>query len=191
MLLARSWRVRGKLFNGGHASMAFRNSKRLQSLRLRSVLETHHEIVGVPDNNAVALRHLLAPGFNPQVENVMQVGSQAAVRSPPPAECLPWSPTIGLPPTLPPSTISGSSEECDGRPRGAGQTSSSIRGSSGQRTTRPIVLNRLKFGSPAWIRTSVHATTLSSGSHEPWFALGFAGDWEVCWVGGAKLPNWL
>src|SRR5580704_8247364 len=53
--------------------------------------------------------------------------------SPLPAEFLPLSPTIGPPQTLPPATISGSSEECDGRPRGAGRTSSSIRGTSGQR----------------------------------------------------------
>jgi hypothetical protein len=44
-----------------------------ESLRLRSALETHHQIVGVPDDNTIALRHSLAPGFDPQVEYVMQV----------------------------------------------------------------------------------------------------------------------
>src|SRR5215472_16238501 len=36
-------------------------------------LEAHHQIVGVADDNYFAHRHFLAPGFYPQVENVMQV----------------------------------------------------------------------------------------------------------------------
>ena len=31
----------------------------------RSVLKTHHKIVGVTDDNHVALGHFLAPGFHP------------------------------------------------------------------------------------------------------------------------------
>jgi hypothetical protein len=44
-----------------------------KSLRFRSALETHHQIVGIPDDNDIAPGHFLAPGFDPQVEYVMQV----------------------------------------------------------------------------------------------------------------------
>src|SRR5262249_11153773 len=42
-------------------------------LRFCSVLEAHHQIVGVTDDYHIASRHFLAPGFDPEVEHVMQV----------------------------------------------------------------------------------------------------------------------
>jgi hypothetical protein len=44
-----------------------------ESLRFRSALETHHQIIGIPDDNDIATGHFLAPGSDPQVEHVMQV----------------------------------------------------------------------------------------------------------------------
>jgi hypothetical protein len=37
------------------------------------VFEAHHQIVGIPDDNDIALSDFLAPGFDPQVEHVVQV----------------------------------------------------------------------------------------------------------------------
>jgi hypothetical protein len=36
-------------------------------------LRSWRTIVGVADDNHVALRHFLAPGFDPQIEDVMQI----------------------------------------------------------------------------------------------------------------------
>jgi hypothetical protein len=44
-----------------------------ETLGVRPVLETHHQIIGITDDNHVALRHFLAPGFDPQIEDVMQI----------------------------------------------------------------------------------------------------------------------
>ena len=44
-----------------------------ESLGFRPVLETCHKIVGITDDNNFALRHFLAPGLHPQVENIVQV----------------------------------------------------------------------------------------------------------------------
>ena len=44
-----------------------------ESLCLCPVFETHHQIVGIPGDNDVAPRHFLAPGFYPQVEDVVQI----------------------------------------------------------------------------------------------------------------------
>ena len=41
--------------------------------RLRSALEAHHQIVGIPDDNDIAPSHFPALGFDPQIEYVMQV----------------------------------------------------------------------------------------------------------------------
>src|SRR5262245_28581680 len=42
-------------------------------LRICSVLEAHHQIVGITDDYHIASRHFLAPGFDPEVEHIMQV----------------------------------------------------------------------------------------------------------------------
>ena len=49
-----------------------RNSRRNRSASVRCS-KTHHKIVSVADDNHVAVCHFLAPGFNPQIENIMQV----------------------------------------------------------------------------------------------------------------------
>jgi hypothetical protein len=38
-----------------------------------SVFEIYHQVVGVADDDHVTPSHFLAPSFDPQVENVMQV----------------------------------------------------------------------------------------------------------------------
>ena len=42
-------------------------------LGLASVLESQHEIVRVPHEYYLAVRRVFPPGFDPQIENVMQV----------------------------------------------------------------------------------------------------------------------
>ena len=44
-----------------------------EALGFGPMLKPDHEIIGVADENHVALRHFLAPDLCPQVENVMQV----------------------------------------------------------------------------------------------------------------------
>ena len=44
-----------------------------ETLGLRPALEAHHQIVGIPDDDDIAPSHFLAPGFDPQVEHLMQV----------------------------------------------------------------------------------------------------------------------
>jgi len=38
-----------------------------------SVLKAHHQIIGVTNDNHIASRRFLAPDFNPEIEDVMQV----------------------------------------------------------------------------------------------------------------------
>src|SRR6516164_3307295 len=44
-----------------------------EPLGVGPVLKTHHKIVGIADDDDIAACHFLAPGLNPQVENIMQV----------------------------------------------------------------------------------------------------------------------
>jgi hypothetical protein len=37
------------------------------------MFKPHHEIVGVANGNDIAMRYLLPPYFQPQVEDVMQI----------------------------------------------------------------------------------------------------------------------
>src|SRR5437764_11737485 len=44
-----------------------------ESLSLRPALETDNEIVGIADDNDIATCHFPAPGFDPQVKDVMEI----------------------------------------------------------------------------------------------------------------------
>src|SRR6516164_2243196 len=46
---------------------------REETLSFRPAFETYHKIVGIADDNHLAHSHFLAPGFYPQIENVVQV----------------------------------------------------------------------------------------------------------------------
>src|SRR5580700_4633721 len=77
--------------------------------------------------------------------------SQAAAMPLNPAGSLPWSPTIGLVPTLPPSSISGLSQECGGRPLGARRTEGSTRDLFGRKSSecpRRVSSSLASFGFP-------------------------------------------
>ena len=45
----------------------------VEALRVQSVLETNDEVVRVPDDCNVAIRGLLSPPSNPQIQRVVQI----------------------------------------------------------------------------------------------------------------------
>src|SRR6267143_2052360 len=85
---------------------------------------------------------------------------QATLKPLPLAVFLPYSPTIGRLPRLPPSAISGSDVESGDRLRGAQQTSSSIRDSYCQRSLefrRQAPSSHASFGGPPSARPALGA----------------------------------
>src|SRR5215471_14890383 len=94
-----------------------------KAICVRLILESRDAVIGISDDDHLALRPLLTPDVSPR-DRTRSAGTRwrATVKSPSPVVYRSPVPTLGLPPSLQPSTISESAAGCEDRRRDAPRT---------------------------------------------------------------------